>query len=680
MNKKHNLKIGYVIKGYLAFPIAVGVVILALGIGFLFVNKTAAFVTLIVFAAYAVIAAIFITVNYKRLMSGLLKFVRSYENMERELIDDFPIPYAVTDIKGDIILYNELFSMMYDEENDSRNLCDIFPEIEPEDLDFMEDTTDISVIYGKRNYRVNIRKMDIDRRILDTKIALPPRADMKIYVVYLFDETEIINMVRKGIEERLVVATVYIDNYEETLDQSADVKRSLVSAMVDRAINVYFQNANALVRKIEKDRYFVVFKHKYLSVFQRDKFKLLDDVKKIDTGSDIPATLSIGIGVGDDYMKNSENARLALELALGRGGDQAVIKDGERIYYYGGKTKQVEKNTRVRARVKAIALKELLEDAGHVVIMGHKGCDVDCFGAACGIYRVAKSIGKDAYIILNDLNNAVRPVISKFKADEEYKSVFIRSSEAEAYVDMNTALVIVDANSPGYFECPELLEQTKTIMVIDHHRQSGERIDSLVFSYQEPGASSASEMVTEIIKYVSENIKIKKIEAEALLAGILIDTNYFSKDTGIRTFEAAAYLKKEGVEVGDIKNMFKDSFEEKVAKADALKNSELLSDRFAITVCNAEGLGNPTVTAAQVANELLEINGIEGSFVLADISGIIYISARSLGDVNVQLVMEKMGGGGHMNSAGVQIEKGTVAEAKKNLISIVKKMIEEEML
>ena len=674
-NGRIKIKIGYVLKGYVVYLCVIGILFLGLCVGLFFVNTKAALISLAVFVAFAAATIVFFSINNKRLADGLIKFARNYESMERELIADFPMAYAVTDLEGEIILYNDYFGRLYDESPDAENLCDVFKELDPEDLDFEGTTHNVSVIYDKRNYRLHIKKLPIDYNLLEERLVILPKKEDFLYTVYLFDETEIVNMVRKGVEDQLVMGSIYIDNYEETLEQTADVKKSLVVAMVDRAVSTYFQNVGGIVRKMEKDRYFVAFNRKYLSNFQRDKFDVLDEVKAIDTGTEIPVTLSIGIGVGDDYAKNAESARLALELALGRGGDQAVVRDGERIYYYGGKTKQVEKNSRVKARIKAIALREVLMSKERVVIMGHKNCDVDSLGAAIGIYRAAVTLGKNAYVVLNDLSNNVENVLQYFDEDPAYDKVFISPEAAEDFVDNNTALVVVDVNKPDYFECPDLIYRTKTIVIIDHHLQSGDKVDELALLHHEPTASSACEMVAEILQYISADVKLKKIEAEAMYAGMLIDTNYFAKNTGVRTFEAAAFLRKNGVDVAKVKSLFNDSMEDVKAKAETVRTAEVVDGRFAIAVCPSPN----NVLAAQVANELLDVSGIVGSFVLADINGKVYISARSKGNVNVQLVMERMGGGGHLNTAGAQL-MGEVEDVKKKVKLTIRKMIEEGAL
>lgn len=679
MKKEEKIKIGYVIKGYYTYPIIVGIIGVLLSIGLCFINTNAALITSAVTVIVLVGSIIFVNINRRHLLEGLLKFARDYQSLEGEFISEFPIPYAIADVPGDILIYNDLFGKMYDEAPGKKSLCDLFHELTPEDLVFEEQHRDFSIKYNSRNYRMRISKLPVKQELLNERFISLPRQDMHVLSVYLFDETEIVNMVRRGVEEQTVIGSIYIDNYDETLEHSTDVKKSLIIAMVDRTVVGYFQKVEGLVRKIEKDRYFVAFKRRYLPVLQRGKFELLDEVKQIEIEGEMPVTLSIGIGVGEELVKNSESARLALELALGRGGDQAVVRDGERIYYYGGKTRQAEKNSRVKARVKAVALKEIIRNHDRVVVMGHKVCDIDCLGAAVGVCRAARTLGKKGYIVLNEMNNTVRPILENFENDPDYDDIFIYVNEAASYVDMNTALVIVDVNKPDYFEAPELVDRTKTIVLIDHHLQSGDKLETISLLHHEPTASSASEMVAELLQYI-DNVKLKKVEAEALYAGILLDTNYFTKNTGVRTFEAAAFLRKNGVDVAKVKELFNDSMSDFKAKAETIRNAEVVEGRFAMAVCPAENIENPTVVAAQVANELLSVSGIVGSFVLADINGKIYISARSKGDVNVQLAMERMGGGGHQNTAGAQIENSSIEDTRKKLNLTIRKLIEEGIL
>ena len=415
-------------------------------------------------------------------------------------------------------------------------------------------------------------------------------------------------------------------------------------------------------------------------MMQRNKFEILDQIRNLDMGDDKVITVSVGIGVGEEYEQAEKACRNSLELALGRGGDQVVLKEGERLYFYGGKTKHVEKNTRVKARVKAMAIRDVLVAKDSVVIMGHKNADLDSFAASIGMYKAARALGKSANIVINEHSNAISKVLSIFMNDDEYKrGVFITPEQALEYVDKNTALVIVDVNKPEIFECPDLVQNTATVVLIDHHLQSGEKIDNLVLSYVEPTSSSASEMVTEILQYISETVSLKKIEAEALYGGIVIDTDSFTRNTGARTFEAAAYLRKLGVDIQNVRNMFRDSLETMKIKAIAMSSAEEIIPGYVVAVAPSEGLSNPTIVVAQLANELLDVQKVKASFAMTYYNGKTYISARSIGDTNVQLVMEKMGGGGHLNIAGCQLET-TAEEAKKALILTLGKMLEDNDL
>ena len=479
--------------------------------------------------------------------------------------------------------------------------------------------------------------------------------------------------------QKLVSALVYIDNYEEALDSIEDVKRSLLIALIDRKVNQYFSKVDALVRKIEKDKYFVVFKYMYLDQLMEDRFSVLEDVKTVKVGNEMAVTLSIGVGIkGDSYNENYEQARAAIDLALGRGGDQVVVKNGEDITYFGGKAKQVERNTRVKARVKAHALHEIIESRENVIIMGHNLTDVDSLGAGIGIFCAAKILGKRAQIVINDPTSSVRPLMECFSPEKGYpEDLFINSEIALEEVSRNTLVMVVDTNRPSYTECPELLKKTDTIVVFDHHRQSSEVIENPILSYIEPYASSACEMVAEVLQYFQEGFKLSATEADCLYAGILIDTNNFMTKAGVRTFEAAAYLKRSGAEVTRVRKMLRNDMASYKARAEAVRHAEVYRGAFAISVCPSEELESPTIVGAQAANELLNIIGIKASFVLTEYAGKIYISSRSIDEINVQLIMERMGGGGHLNVAGAQLTGCTITEAKHVIMKTLDEMLEK---
>ncbi|MEG2871080.1 MAG: DHH family phosphoesterase, partial [Clostridium sp.] len=376
--------------------------------------------------------------------------------------------------------------------------------------------------------------------------------------------------------------------------------------------------------------------------------------------------------------RNYEYARTAIDMALGRGGDQAVVKDGSKIRYYGGKSQQLEKTTRVKARVKAHAMRELMETKDKLLIMGHKIGDIDSFGAAVGIYRIATSFNKKARIVVNSVNSSVWPMMGRFQNNPDYPDdLLMTGEEAAEWADSNTMLVVVDVNRPSIAEAPELLKMIKTIVVFDHHRQSSEIIENAVLSYVEPYASSTCEMVAEILQYIGDDIKIKPAEADAMYAGIVIDTNNFMNQAGVRTFEAAAYLRRNGADVVRVRKLFRDKLEDYQAKAEAIRNAKIFETYFAISQCPSEGLDSPTVVGAQAANELLDIIGIKASFVLTELDGTIYFSARSIDEINVQVMMEKLGGGGHRTIAGAQIEGISIEEAIEKLKTLIMEMKEK---
>ena len=556
----------------------------------------------------------------------------------------------------------------------------VFPTLTKELLQRSEPVESINLTYNDRYYRVALKRIYFDAMTHDSTIVSLDESNEYLTAMYLFDETELNRYIRENEEQRLVAGLVYIDNYDEALDSIEDVKRSLLVALIDRKVNKYFTEIDALVRKIENDKYFVVFKNQYLGKLREDRFSIIEDVKTVKVGNEMAVTLSIGIGVGgDSYTKNYEYARMAIDLALGRGGDQVVVRDNEDVTYYGGKTnKQVERNNRVKARVKAHALREVIESREHVIIMGHSISDVDSLGAAIGVYCAARVLGKKAQIVLNEVTSSLRPLVEGFSEEKGYPAdLFIKSEEAILLTNRNTLVMVVDVNRPSYTECPELLKRTDTVCVFDHHRQSSEVIENPVLSYVEPYASSACEMIAEVLQYFSENIKLEPHEADCIYAGILIDTNNFMTKTGVRTFEAAAYLRRAGAEVTRVRKMLRNDMAAYKARAEAVRHAEVYRGAFAISVCPADNVESPTIVGAQAANELLNIVGIKASFVLTEYQGKIYVSSRSIDEINVQLIMERLGGGGHLNVAGAQLTDCSVLQAKHIIQDTIDEMLKE---
>lgn len=667
-------------KNYMYWPLMLTVLIVLMNIPLYYFDKRAGFCVSVFAVLYFLIVLGIFTANKSLIRNQIISFATQYGTVQKKLLDEFMIPYALLDYNSKILWMNKSFSQIIEKDKQyHKSITTIFPSITRELLEKDEKEQNIQVEWKDRIYRASMGKIYFDDVKEENLIDLEKKEQF-LMTLYLFDETELHEYIQKNQEQQLVSALIYIDNYEEALESIEEVKRSLLVALVDRKVSKYFSERDSIVKKIEKDKYFVVFKHKYLDELIAEKFSILEDVKTVKVGNEMAVTLSIGVGVSDsNYSQKYEYSRMAIDLALGRGGDQVVVKEGEKISYFGGKSRQMEKMTRVKARVKAHALREIIESRERVFIMGHSISDMDAFGAAIGIYCAAQVLGKKTHIVLNEVTSSLRPMKECFAEEKGYPSdMFLKSERAMELVDYQSVVVVVDTNRPTYTECPELLKRTKTIVVFDHHRQSSEVIDNAVLSYIEPYASSTCEMVAEVLQYFNENIHLKSNEADSIYAGILIDTNNFMTKTGVRTFEAAAYLRRCGAEVTRVRKLLRDDMAAYKARAEAVRHAEVYQGAFAISICPADrDVESPTIAGAQAANELLNIVGIKASFVLTEYNEKIYISSRSIDEINVQLIMERLGGGGHLNVAGAQMTGCTVEEAKKRIQETLDKMLEE---
>ena len=501
-----------------------------------------------------------------------------------------------------------------------------------------------------------------------------------LQVFYFFDETQLRGYEEESKKKSLVAGLIYIDNYEEVLENMEEVRQSLLLALVERKIMKYMQGLDAIIKGFEKDKFLFVFEEEKLEELMESKFSILDEVRLINIGNELSMTLSIGVGVnGGSYTETYESARMAMDLALGRGGDQAVVRDGDTISYYGGKTQKVEKSTRVKARVKAHALREIMLTHDKIFVMGHKNPDADCVGAALGIYRLSKTLGKSTYIVMDKDCPAIEPIVEgiyKERADEE-EDIFVTNEEALLLKDKSAMLIVVDVNLPAMTECPELLKSVSTIVVLDHHRQNNETIKNAVVSYVEPYASSTCEMVAEILQYIVDKPKLKNIEADAMYSGILVDTDNFVIKAGVRTFEAAAFLRRAGADVTRVRKMFREDMEHCRIRTAIINKAEIYMNEFAISTFDGANVSGATVVGAKAANALLNIQGIRGSFVLTSLQDCIYISARSIDELNVQVIMEKFNGGGHLTMAAAQLKNVTLEEAKQQLEDVLQQMRED---
>lgn len=678
-NKTRSIKMSGQLRTFFMWPVYIGIVLVFLNISMFFISVKAAVVMCGFMAAYILICIFVLLYLKPGIMRDMIEFSSNYSQVQRQLLYDMSVPYCLVDNSGRVMWMNKAMMEKTNKKRDfKKNISDIFPEITANVFPDNTQAKEVRISYQERDYCIEMKRIDIDDLTRSVGI-IDNKNSGSFFAMYMFDETDINMYIQKIKDERFVVGLVYIDNYEEALDSIDDVRRSLFIGLVDKRVNKYFAVGAAIVRKLEKDKYLVVFRHKFLEKLMADKFSLLEEIKNVKIGNEMTITLSMGIGTGaNDYAKNYEVAKAAMDLALGRGGDQAVVKDGEKTLYYGGKSQQMEKNTRVKVRVKAHALRQILEPTQTVLIMGHKLADIDAFGSAIGIYVICRRLGKKAHIVINDVTSSVKPFMDRFINNDDYpRDMFLLKEEAPEYVDSQTAVIVVDVNKAKMTECPALLDICRTIIVFDHHRQSSEPITGAVLSYVDPYASSAAEMITEMIQYVEDGVKIKAFEADALYAGINIDTNGFNNKSGPRTFEAAAFLRRHGADVTRVRKMLRTDMAEYRAVAQAVSRATVYRDAFAITVFDGEGVESPTIGGAKAANQLLDISGIKASFVITAYNNIIYISARSIDEVNVQLVMEKLGGGGHMTIAGAQLTDCTVDQAVQTIKVTLDSMIQE---
>lgn len=678
--KKH-IRLKGRIKTYLNFTIYLGILLCVVSVAASLADATAGVIVATFTLFYFAITLSLYYYNKPLIMNELISFATEYGQIQRRLLRDLEVPYALLDDTGKVIWTNIAFeSMVHQSKGYNKSITSLFPAITrekmPDDLELEE--CQYNITYENREYVAKFKRISLKEMAEHSDMIDADGYDGYLIAVHFFDETALKIALRELDDQSLAVGMIYLDNYEEALEGVEEVRRSLLIALIDRKVNKYVSGLDGIAKKLEKDKYLVILRKKSVAQLQEVRFDLLEDVKTVNIGNEMAVTMSIGIGLdGLSYAQNYEFARNAIDLALGRGGDQAVVKTPESTTYYGGKSQQVEKNTRVKARVKAHALREIITAKDKVIVMGHRMPDVDSFGAAVGIYRVAQALGRKAHIVLNEVTTSVQPLADLFKNNPDYDSdMIVSSQQAIDLAGNNVVLVVVDVNKPSITECPELLRVCKSVVVLDHHRQGTETIENATLSYVEPYASSASEMVSEILQYTYDNIKIRAEEADCLYSGIMIDTNNFMSKAGVRTFEAAAFLRRNGADVTRVRKLFREGAAEYKAKADAVSQAEIYKQCFAISVCTNEDIQSPTIVGAQAANELLNIRGIKASFVLTDYQGKIYISARSIDEVNVQIIMERMGGGGHMSIAACQMEGTGLIEAIGVLKHVIDTMLE----
>lgn len=565
-------------------------------------------------------------------------------------------PLALIKEDGELVWYNNLFSTLkINEENSEKNILSI--------------TRGLNLECILKREENSHQRLSINEKLYDVYATMiKPQNEEYLYLLSFNDITKLIDYETT----RESIMLIEVDNFTEALDKTDEGNRPLLVAEIERTINTYAANLKAMIKKYDTNKYVLSIQDKYIEEEIKNKFNIMEIVSRVDKGNSIEATLSIGVGRGGmSPSENYNNANIAKELALGRGGDQVVVKSNSEIKFFGGNTKEIEKRTKVKARVVARALEELICESSKVYIMGHKNPDMDCFGSAIGLASVVKQLGKNCNIILNRDTNAIEYFLMKLKNDPKYDDLFINIEEAKNKLDSQTLVIIVDVHNKGYISDLQLIEEAQRKVIIDHHRRSPDMIEHDILNYIEVYASSTSEMVTEIIQYMIEKPNLTRTEAEGLLAGIFMDTKGFSFKTGVRTFEAASFLKSLGADTIEVKKMFTDDLEDYLLIAETIKSAEVKDNSaIAITPKNID-----TVIIAKAADELLNISGICVSFVLGEINDEIYVSGRSVGDINVQVVLEALGGGGHMNIAGTKISDKTMEEVIIELKEAMKKYL-----
>lgn len=623
---------------------------------------------LISILGYIILLAYTYYVNQKRkseISETLQDLTLTVDTAAKTSLINSPFPLIILENDGNIIWKSSKFSKEFANIDINSYIDDI--------------SIDIKNIVNKSKEKTNkkdiIKQVEIGNKIykvIGKYIKYTRNKDKKnkkeyMLILYFIDETENIKLQKEYKDSKSCIAIIMIDNYEETMLRLESEEKPQITAELDKCIYEWTNETNGVLIKVEKDRYIYFFEQRYLEKVKEDKFSILDKIKDIDTNEKVQFTLSIAVsneGVTD--KEKYKSAQTAMDIVLGRGGDQAVIRENEIYKFYGGRAQEIEKRTKVKARIMAHALENLIIESQKVMIMGHTNPDMDAIGSCLGIYRLAKTIGKDAYIICDKNTPTLEEFMKTIENDSEYEDIIINKEVAIENVDEDTLLVIVDTNKINYVEAPELLDKTKKIVVIDHHRRSTDYVENATITFQEVYASSAAELVTELLQYVENRVTLKKIEAESLYAGIMMDTKNFTFKTGVRTFEAAAYLRRCGVDIIRVKKWFQSDLASFNKIADIVKKAEVVNETIAISIYDKK-TKDASLICAKAADELLTISNITASFVIGNLGDKICISGRSIGDINVQIILEKLGGGGHITLAGAQVEGMTIEETKQEL-------------
>lgn len=645
------------------------VIMLIGGVALLYYNAVAGI-------GFIAVSGIVFYLNLKNNEVKRIEWMRYVENLSlnmdkiaKKAIRYLPIPMCVIEFNGKITMHNDKFSEIIGRDRLlDENIKDVVGEI-----DLTKALNDENEMYSEIEYKD--KRYSIVYRVIKNRT----NSDVDyMMVLYWLDKTDYLNLKEKYINEKTVIGIIEVDGYEEVIKSADEENRPLITADIERVLSTFETESKAAMKRVSKDKFFLVMNREELKKIELDKFEILDKIRHIDHGNTLPVTISMGVGIdGETINDNFKMAVGALDLALGRGGDQVVVKTKDNFSFYGGKSKAVEKKTKVKSRLIGHALREIINQSEDVLIMGHRYPDMDAMGAAVGIYDLCKACGKESNIVLENLNDSIEIFAKKIKKDKYYKGIFINHETAIERCKEDTLVIVLDTHRPNFTECPKLLEISDKVVVIDHHRRGVEFISDAVLLFHEIYVSSTCEMVTELIQYMDENIKINKMTAEGLLAGINLDTKNFAFKTGVRTFEAASYLRKIGADTIEVKKLFNADISDFTTKAEIIQNTKIINNRICIGYTSSE-IDNVNVIIAKAADELLNIRQVEASFVLGQKDGKVFISARSLGDINVHVMMEKLGGGGHIDIAGAQLKNVSLKKAYNMVHEIIEEFLEED--
>lgn len=627
----------------------------------MFIYAAATGVVLVLITAYTLRKQI---LRKKELKNYIINYTKNLENLSVNSFYYSPLPICIISLNGKMFWFNNKFKELLQGYSDELENIEEFVEGFP--LNLMDGNKE-----GTLN-NIEIPGTGRTFNVLYYELEEGRFGEGHSYVCYWNENTAFVTLRNKYNEERPITMLIQIDNYDEISEKLELGEKSSMVAQIEKILNKYATEMNGFVLKYDNHKFLMMIENKFLEKLEEKKFCMLDDVKSIKGTNDFNFTLSIGTGaMARNLTQLLEYSKGALDLALGRGGDQVVVKRTNSVKFYGGKSKAVEKRTKVRARIISYALRQIIDQSSNVIIMGHRVGDMDSLGAAIGLYSIARSRGKKPYIVLNKVNHALKNMYERMKKEEgHYIESIITTEKAMELADQNSLLVVLDTHRKSYTEAPELLDKIDKVVLIDHHRRSEEYIENTLLDYIEPYASSTCELVAELIQYMEDHIKLTKFDADALMAGIVVDTNSFTFKTGIRTFEAAAFLKGKGADNVEVKELFNESIDFMKKKTEIIEKSEIIFDDVAVSYID-EYSDDSNVVAAQCADELLTIKGVRASFVLVRNKDYINISGRSLGEVNVQVILEYLGGGGHLNMAGAQIYTDDMEVAKAKLYEAI---------